>query len=98
MNESLAYSYDGDTANEFINTMAFTDLKQFNYIRNANNRILDLLLTNCGTNEVSLTAVSEISKVDVHHPPFAIKITVTDLKFVKPTKTPKLNFLRPITV
>lgn len=94
MNECLALTCDGDTANELINTLALTDLKQVNYIRNTNNRILDLVLTNCTSEEFNLKAANEISKIDNHHPPLEIKVVAKDAKFITPIKTPKLNFFK----
>lgn len=94
MNECLALCYDGDTASEFINTLAITELKQINYIRNVNNRILDLVLTNCNTDDFSLVPADEISKIDSHHPPFEIIISAKNVKFITPIKTPKLNYFK----
>lgn len=94
MNECLALSHDGDIANEFLRTLEITDLKQINRIRNGNNRILDLVLTNLDTDEFMLTPAIEISKIDTHHPPFELKIETKDTKFIKPIKTPKLNYFK----
>lgn len=94
MNECLPLSYDGNIASEFINTLAITELKQLNYIRNVNNRILDLMLTNCDTDTLMLTPATEITKIDAHHPPFEMKITAKDIKFITPIKTPKLNYFK----
>lgn len=75
MNECLPLSYGGDIANELINTLTITDLKQINSIRNIKNRVLDLVLTNCVSDEFSLTPATKISKTDAHYPPFEIKIS-----------------------
>lgn len=94
MNECLAISHGGDRASEFLNTLAITESKQINHIRNINNRILDLVLTNCNTDDYLLTAVNELSKIDAHHPPFEINIKIKDIKFISPIKTTKLNYFK----
>lgn len=94
MNECMALSHDGDIANELINTLAITDLKQINFVRNSNNRILDLVLTNCAPDEYLLASAVELSRTDHHHPPIEVKFSAKDLKFITAVKTPKLNFFK----
>lgn len=94
MNECLALSHDGDIASDFVHKLPINDLKQINHIRNANNRILDLVLTNLSSDEYMLTSSTEISKIDSHHPPFELKFTTKDIEFITPIKTPKLNFFK----
>lgn len=87
----ISLSHNGETASELINTMAINELKQMNSIRNSNGRILDLLLTNT---EVTIHPSEPLTNVDSHHPPFVFNFVASNIKFIKPVKSTKLNFYK----
>lgn len=94
-NECLALSHEGDTATEIINTLVMNELMQINFLRNSNHRILDLALTNSlDFTLIPITEDSELSKIDIQHPPFEIQFLSKNLKFLKQNKTIKLNFFK----
>lgn len=61
-------AFDSSTASDFINGLLGMGVHQVNSIRNANNRLLDLLFTNDFTN-VSIDHAKPLTRVDEHHPP-----------------------------
>lgn len=94
-NECLPLTYEGDIANEFINTLAINELKQLNYLRNNINRTLDLALTN--TDDFIFSPVphkEELSKIDCQHPPFQLNFSAKDIKFMEANKSVKLNYFK----
>lgn len=87
----IPLSHNGETASELVNTMAINELMQMNSIRNINGRILDLLLTNT---DISIHSAQPLTNIDSHHPPFIFNLVASNLKFIKPKKTIKLNFYK----
>lgn len=85
-------TYEGRCAEELINLMTLTDLRQLNYLKNAMGRTLDLALSNC--NEISLSATPALSKIDNFHPPFELELTNNKVKFLKAKKDTKLNYYK----
>lgn len=64
---------------DFANSIC---LRQFNNVRNCNNRILDLIFSN-SSYPISVTAAFDnISKVDVYHPPLQIDILCSQQKLL----------------
>lgn len=91
-NNATPLIYDGPTASDFINLMEIANLTQLNHVHNSNGRILDLVLVNF--EGASLYETDKLSKVDTHHPPLAIEIKNTNIKFLKSKRAPKINFFK----
>lgn len=85
-------SVEGDIANEFLNTLSITDLRQLNTLKNENNRILDYALTNI--DNIELHSIDPLSTLDTHHPPFVLHFNDHNVKFIKSIKTEKYNFFK----
>lgn len=76
------------------NFMSLNNAFQYNFLKNSDNRILDLLISNIILNE-SLPASPELSKIDPLHPPFYNIIALdVDNKPMKKRAVPKYNFHR----
>lgn len=61
--------YEGRIAELLVHTMEICDLKQYNHVINANNRILDLCLLNAAVDQVSLQKPMEpLCRTESHHP------------------------------
>lgn len=88
----IALSYEGRMANELINTLVLTDLKQINPIKNNYNRILDLVLTNM--NNMTVTRSNGIVQEDPYHPAIIFKLDSKQIKFMKCKKSHKYNFFK----
>lgn len=91
-NRSYALNIEGRLSQELISTLTITDLKQVNCIRNHQNRILDLILTN--TNPIEVTKTSGIVNEDPYHPALLIHIDQSFVKFMRSKKSPKHNFFK----
>lgn len=83
--------FEGRQANELINTMTATNLKQFNLIKNKYNKILDLVLSNVG---VAVSRANYIVNKDNYHPSIIVEFNRSNIKFLNAHKTCKLNFFR----
>lgn len=84
--------YEGRIANELVQTMHITNMKQTNFIRNANGRILDLVLTTI--DQFDLYPCTEISKIDPHHPVFEVILPNRVPQLLTAKKSIKLNFFK----
>lgn len=91
-NDVLPYNMEGQIANELVNTLSLTDMKQKNNTRNSLGRILDLVLTT--KNNIIVHPAEPLSKVDPYHPPIEFKIESDNIRFLKSIKTNKLNFYK----
>lgn len=87
----IPLTHNGEIATELINMAAVNELKQINSIRNVYGRTLDLLLTNT---EISTHSVQPLTNVDLHHPPLGFNFVASNLKYIKPNKSNKLNFFK----
>lgn len=85
-------SYEGRSANELINTLTCTNMRQFNYIKNQYNRILDLILSNIPNIECNRTL--GIVNEDPYHPSVSIKFDSNDINFMKLKRQNKFNFFK----
>lgn len=65
-------TYNAISSN-FVDTMAYSNLKQFNGELNINHRILDLVLTNIEKTQVKSTTCP-LTNIDLHHPPLIIYV------------------------
>lgn len=91
-NRCIALNHEGRLANELLNTLTLTDLKQMNYIKNQYNRILDLILTNIDSIKTEKT--DGIVNEDPYHPALRFYLDTTNIKFMKNKKSPKNIFFR----
>lgn len=77
----------------FVDFMEEHDLKQFNSTVNANNRILDLVLSNY--TQITVTRnTSPVSLVDSHHPPLDINLKLDKIPYLKDQPIDKYNFYK----
>lgn len=84
-----------ETYEHFVDMLDLCSLHQFNQVRNSNNAILDLVLSNTefdGT-VVERTSDSIINKEDIHHPTLYINIK-TKISYLKCKNHRKLNYRR----
>lgn len=88
----LVLNGEGRMANELLNMLACTELKQTNHIKNAYNRTLDLILTNMASTKCK--KVVGIVTEDPYHPALGFKFDSGTIKFMKMKKTNKLNFFK----
>ena len=69
------------------------DFKQFNYIKNINDKILDLVV--CNSEIVSIKECSNpIRNVDPHHPPLEISISISPAHYSPHVKIQKNNYFK----
>lgn len=82
-----------DTYEHFIDTLNLCNLSQVNKIRNTNNVLLDLVLSNIDYDDtlVSRTYDTLITNEDVHHPTLNISIK-TKIAYLKCKNHKRLNF------
>ncbi|CAH2087230.1 unnamed protein product [Euphydryas editha] len=73
--------------------MALNNLSQMNDIHNVDGKILDLVLTNYFSLEVTKSDYS-ITKIDQKHPPLLITMPEQTPHFLKPNLTPRYNFFK----
>lgn len=92
--ECLVLSYEGNISTELMNTLSLNDLKQFNYLRNKLQRILDYALSNIDELELYDSSTSALSIIDPHHIPFCVSLSSIQVKYITPQKTNKLNFFK----
>ena len=77
---------------ELLNFMSLSNLSQLNNIKNKNNHILDLCLTNDANCKLS-TAPIFLVPIDDHHPPFIVNISFkNNTKFMPRTPHQILDF------
>lgn len=76
---------------EFVDTMEYCNLKQYNGERNSNDRILDLTLANFETVDVR-RCDPPLSKIDLHHPPLLLHIDFEMNDTLKPNFRNIYNF------
>lgn len=88
--------FQGEIPELMIQNFCFFNLYQFNSIRNHQNKLLDLILSNSKENSISVSRdINPISlPVDDYHPPINITITVEQLTFVREIPIEKLNFFK----
>lgn len=91
----MPFKYEGRTALELINNLAFTNMNQFNHFRNTTNKTLDLIFSNVD-NITICKPFSLLTKEDNYHPAFIAKIKHENIKFMEFSKPNRLNFLEPI--
>ncbi|CAH2089986.1 unnamed protein product [Euphydryas editha] len=81
------------TDNIFMDEMQFNNLYQCNHVRNNNNRILDLILTDSPTRLKISECLSPLTNLDVHHPALEINFNMIQVeRSLKSNRTPRLNF------
>lgn len=91
----LAANLEGDIPNAIVDTLSVTNLQQFNYVKNLNNRSLDLVLSNLDPECVQLSrAEHPFVAEDAHHPALSIALDVSPVKFISEKRSPKPNFFR----
>lgn len=80
-----------DTKSELIiNLLALGNLAQCNYVTNSNNRILDLVLTDCTW--LYLSECPALSRIDRHHPAIEFTLQFTSVPLLPKTKkVPNFN-------
>lgn len=89
------YDVNGSIASAFVDFLAFTDLCQFNYVKNVNNRSLDLVLSNIDQSKVNLTRSDNVLLCeDRHHPALNVMIDTDPLRYFDEKRPPKTNFFR----
>lgn len=85
----------GPISESLVDLLSLTNLNQFNSKRNVNDRTLDLLLSNVDPDKMIIDNENEvITRMDRHHPPIALLLDVSPLKFIAENRPPKLNFFR----
>lgn len=66
-----------------IDTINFINLKQLNHVKNINDRILDLVISNINNSNVSESQESIVS-IDSHHPPLQAIIYLAPIELLTP--------------
>lgn len=78
-----------------INNMSFCNFQQVNNILNFNNVMLDLVFTNLVCNNLSIKcSTSPISRIDIHHPPLDIVLSIEKQSLMSSICSLKHNFFR----
>ena len=77
----LPVNIDGDLSGQYlIEMMNFSNMFQYNDVRNKNGRILDLIISNLESNNITVSpATSILSRIDEHHPPLELVINMIKL-------------------
>lgn len=91
-NRCIAGNYEGNNATNLIDTFTLTDLDQRNHIRNKYGKILDLVVSNFDLHIKNTT--EKIVNEDDYHPALSIKFSSDGIKFIKPIRTFKRNFMK----
>lgn len=82
-------------AHALIDTMSLTGLNQFNYVRNVNDRTLDLVISNMDPSHMSVIEdLDPLVKIDKQHPALMVTTNLTPLKYMNEKRLPKFNFFR----
>lgn len=85
----------GSIASAFVDFLAITNLCKFNSVKNANNRSLDVVLSNIDTSKLDLIHSDNVLLYeDRHHPALNVTINVDPLKIFDEKRPPKTNFFR----
>lgn len=87
-----AFNYGSPQGLGLTDFMALNNITQMNPLLNED-VVLDLVLTNCITLEVS-NSLNIISKIDRKHPPLFITAPELIPNFLKPAQRPRPNFLK----
>lgn len=90
-NYCLPVRFEGRVANELVNMMITTNLRQRNPVKNNFNRTLDLILSNM---DFTAQRATEITREDEYQNSLRFNLDKSDIKFLKSTKTPKYNFFK----
>ncbi|CAH2104164.1 unnamed protein product [Euphydryas editha] len=88
-----AFNYGSPQGLALTDFMALNNITQRNPVPNEDGRVLDLVLTNCTTLEVSNSS-NIISKIDRKHPPLLITVPELIPHFLKPARSPRHNFFK----
>ncbi|CAH2109043.1 unnamed protein product [Euphydryas editha] len=88
-----AFNYGSPQGLALTDFMALNNITQMNSVPNEDGRVLDLVLTNCVTLEVS-NSLNTISKIDRKHPPLLITVSELIPHFLKPAQKPRHNFFK----
>lgn len=91
-NDVILVNPQNDTERLLTNFMNLCNLNQYNLVKNSNNRLLDLALSN--TNLQISASLHPLSKIDNHHPPLDIHLCLNHLKFLNLNPLTKLNYYR----
>lgn len=94
------YSASQNVQNYFVFFVTFCGLSQRNTVVNANERLLDLVLTTAGEEEASVSLANDpLVPIDAHHPPLEVHIRYENIRRPCPTveppqfeKSPPWNF------
>lgn len=79
--------------NAFVDEMLFNNLVQCNHIRNANNRTLDLFLTNTPDRIKIFENMTPLTSMDPHHPALEINFHIPNThRTLKRNRIPVLNY------
>lgn len=77
---------DNRVAQYLLQMLNFTGSSQFNCIKNFNIRILDLVISNIEPCFIEVARSQDVlSRIDLHHPPLDVTLTIGNLKLLKPS-------------
>lgn len=92
----MNYHFDdwGGINDEFVQSMNCFELSQFNYIRNHNDRILDLALTDIFAANITRQELLLILYhiIDPNHPPFHLFLNVVKPAHLIPNEPQRFNY------
>lgn len=86
-------NYNCKSGHLFVDFLSINNLRQVNEVLNVNNKLLDLVLTDFNTVEVT-KAPNVLSKLDPYHPPLLISLKDYKPNFINPSRNPKYNFFK----
>lgn len=95
----LPYDYMANdlhgTNAEIVHMMNCFELRQFNSLYNANDRLLDLALTDIDSKNIRCSEPSTLlcSTIDSHHPPFQLSVNFAKPQYLEAKEPPRYNFL-----
>jgi len=82
-------------ANELLDTLSLCNLNQLNVTRNGIGRTLDLFLTTIQPNRVGIVRSSRpLVSEDAHHPALQVSADLSQFKYLKEKRPPKINFYK----
>lgn len=86
-------SYEGRISESIIHSLDCLDMKQFNGILNHNNHILDLVMSNFPSHDLTVTRCEDpLCKQDLHHPTLLIELKVRPIRIIESRKIDRFNY------
>lgn len=89
----VARNLEGEISHAIIDMQSLTNLEQFNYVRNVNDRSLDLVLSNIDPVNIRLNrAEYPLVPEDDHHPALLIDLDASPVRCIVEKRSRKPNF------